>query len=68
MATTFSSAPMIRRKSGANATPPMPNTTASASPIRMACAAARDAPSSSPSPIRRDTTAVTPMLSPIASV
>ena len=42
VATTFASAPMMCRMSGAKATPATPNTIASASPRRTACAAATD--------------------------
>ncbi len=63
---TPGSAPMSARSCGAKTMPMPPNSRASAAPSRMACTAARAAPSASFSPMRRATMAVAPMLSPIA--
>ena len=67
LATTAGDAPINRSNAGAYATPNRPTGTAISTPSRIACTAARAAPSPSFSPIRRATIAVAPALRPIAT-
>ena len=66
-AITSGVAPMRPSRCGAKRNPDVPRTLATASPSRTACTVTRAAASWFFSPMRRDTIAVTPMLSPIAS-
>ena len=67
LATTAGDAPINCSNAGAYATPNTPTGTATSTPSRIACTAARAAPSPSFSPIRLATIAVAPALSPIAT-
>ena len=65
---TSASAPIIERRCGANVKPSTPITVATTRPSATAWKAVRAAPSGSFSPIRLATNAVTPILSPSATV
>ena len=67
-ATTSGEAPITRSKSAARGAARSAMSAATATPSRIDCAAARDAPSGSFWPIRRDTSAIAPIDSPIATV
>ena len=66
-AITWGVAPISPSRCGAKRNPLVPSTVATARPSRIACTDTRAAASWFFSPMRRDTMAVTPMLSPIAS-
>jgi hypothetical protein len=68
MVCTAGLAPITASRRGASATPTTPITTATISPSAIPCTAASAAASAFFSPMRRATTAVTPIDSPIAAV
>ena len=66
--TTLSVAPMSRKSAGAKGAANIAIAAAISSPSTIDCPAARAAPSSSCSPVRRATSAVAPIDSPSAAV